>query len=139
MAIQTARISKQGKNWIVQVPGGEVFKTEDAEIAMAKLNELNALAESAASAGAPKIQILSLDGKPFEGIATVQATDAEVFKSKDGKVKTEKDLADATGYVLVSRDSKGKVGSAFVGPDFARYTPMTANGLSALRALFIGK
>lgn len=139
----TAKSRKEGKDRYVVYGHGspEVFKTADE--AMERMNQINEGLDASAAKSGPKIELLSLDGKPFDGIPTVQATDAVVFTQKANPLKgrptaidkTEKDLCALTGYVLVSRNGSGKVSSAWAGPDFANYEEITPAGIVALRTL----
>lgn len=118
-------------------PAGTFGKDQAQEAfdLQAKINEQIMAEELAAAAPkVGKIEILSADGGVVDGIATVKATDSEVFKGKDGKAKTEKDLCAIAGYVLVSRDGSGKVRAEWGNPpDFGRYVPVSRAALTQLR------
>ena len=134
------------------VVGGKSFTSiKDAEAEYARLSaevaaekaaiEAKAAALAARSNGG-NIELLSMDGGFVQGVKTIKATDNVVFESTDkksGKVKTttERDLCSVTGFVLISRDHSGKVRAGWGNPpDFGRYSPLSANGIEALRELF---
>ena len=135
---------KNGKVSLIDPREGKAVETFDAkelERATDRLNEVNAeiIAANAPAPSAGRIEILSKDGKPVLGIPTTQATSAEVMKSKKGPI-TEADLADITGYVIVSRDRKGNVNTAFTNDeatDFGRCIPVTVQALETLRGWFV--
>lgn len=111
----------------------EAARTIDAEIA----------AELLAAQGG-RIELLSLDGQPVNGIPTVKASDRRVYTTKanpeKGKVArdvSEHEICKISGYVLCRRNGSGNVMSEFVpGPDFNRYTPISAAGIAQLVGIF---
>lgn len=160
--MQTAKITSDGKGWKVTIPaavdfggvkadaGVEKFPADKALDAMNRCNAINEAYEGKdkadKAATGPRVEILSLDGKPVDGIPTVQATDEVVYttkpteknKLKEPKHTTERDMTAVTGYVLVSRDRNGKIRQGWTNADaadFGRPIPLTLAGLAAVRAL----
>lgn len=164
MKINTAQFGKDKNGWKITIPvavtvdgvevapGVEQFGNDRADEAASRFAAITAAyAAAAASAqmasSGPRIEILSLDGTPCEGFATVKATDKVVYRQKADPKKnrhadtdvTERDLCAASGYVLVSRNGAGTVQASWGNPpDFGRYSPISPAGLAALRRLIVG-
>lgn len=137
-----AKIQANGKKFNVVTPNG-VTTYDDFVAANAAAEAYNdaqvALAEQAINAAANaagRLEIISRDGKPIHGIPTVSASNRLVYKDKAGKITTEEQLCETTGYVLVSRDGSGAVMAGFGNPsDFGKFVKLTPDGIQKLRAL----
>ena len=113
----------------------QTFERKDLEGAVAAQEAIDK--EIEATSG-PRIEIISRDGKPANGVPTVQArTDYTVYKNKKGEAVTEADMCAMTGYVLVSRDGSGHVRSEYAGgTDISKQQVLTLDGINRLKALF---
>ena len=145
--MKLCKLQNDGGKWKVTDPreGKGVTTCKSAEEAIALHDALNAeivaaaSEEAAASTVPSRIEILSKDGRPVLGVPTTRATDAVVMTKKDQKTITEMDLASITGYVIVSRDHRGRVAKAFTNEeatDFGRAIPVSIGALETLRSWF---
>ena len=147
-------ISQDGNKFKVTDPreGGKIAGTYEAKAVLEAMalaekitGEIN-LAALALQGG--RIELLSVDGAPVNGIATskadparkVYSTKANPEKGKLARDVFEPELCKIAGYVLCRRNGSGNVMSEFVpGPDFNRYTPISANGIAQLAGLLVVK
>lgn len=150
MSIKLATIVPAGGKLVVKDGEGNLVHTFDPKEALKAIEAKDALDRAAiaaadqARAAETRIELLSKDGQPVNGIPTVKAGDRVVYKTskaKGGKPAgspvTELDLCEIAGYVLVRRNGAGNVLSEFVpGPDLNRYVPLSPTGIAALSAIF---
>lgn len=145
--MKLATIRNDSGKWKVIDPreGKGVTVAKSAEEAIALMEAANAEITAAAEASSGfRIEIISRDGLPVNGITTTKATDAVVYVQKPSKTNklteprsvTEVDLCEMTGYVIVSRDRGGKIRSEWSGYDFPKDVKVTPGGLASLARLF---